>query len=282
MSTYNQLIHKYKKQLDDKGLSLETAKAFLFELCNENNVDLYMNIDNEVLEVIDNRFNEGMARILNDEPMNYVLGYSYFYGYKLKVSNGCLIPRYETEELVGKILAYYDEYFKDKKVKVADIGTGSGAIAIALKKEEPKMDMVASDISLDALKIAKENAEINDADIEFLQGSMLEPLIEKGIKLDILVSNPPYIKADEVLENSVKDYEPHVALFGGDDGLKFYRMIFENANKVIKDKALLFFEIGYDQKENLAKLASSYFKDAQIEVFKDINNKDRMLMIKTF
>ena len=282
MSTYNQLIHKYKKQLDDKGLSLETAKAFLFELCNENNVDLYMNIDNEVLEVIDNRFNEGMARILNDEPMNYVLGYSYFYGYKLKVSNGCLIPRYETEELVGKILAYYDEYFKDEKVKVADIGTGSGAIAIALKKEEPKMDMVASDISLDALKIAKENAEINDADIEFLQGSMLEPLIEKGIKLDILVSNPPYIKADEVLENSVKDYEPHVALFGGDDGLKFYRMIFENANKVIKDKALLFFEIGYDQKENLTKLASSYFKDAQIEVFKDINNKDRMLMIKTF
>ena len=280
MSTYNQLIHKYKKELKDKGLSLEVGKAFLFELCNENNVDLYMNIDNESLDTIEKRFDEGMLRILNDEPMNYVLGYSYFFGYKLKVSKGCLIPRYETEELVGKILAHYDEFFNGEKVKVADIGTGSGAIAIALKKEEPKMDVIASDISSDALKIAKENALMNDADIEFVEGSMLDPIIEKGIKLDILVSNPPYIKADEVLENSVKDYEPHVALFGGEDGLKFYRIIFENANKVLKDKALLFFEIGYDQKENLTALASNYFKNAEIKVFKDINNKDRMLMIK--
>ena len=111
---------------------------------------------------------------------------------------------------------------------------------------------------------------------------MLEPLVKEGIKLDILVSNPPYIKQDEILENSVKDYEPHIALFGGDDGLKFYRMIFKDANKVLKDKALMFFEMGYDQKENLTKLAKEYFKDAEVEVFKDINNKDRMLMIKLF
>ena len=102
---------------------------------------------------------------------------------------------------------------------------------------------------------------------------MLDPIIEKGIKLDILVSNPPYIKEDEVLEASVKDYEPHVALFGGKDGLKFYRIIFENAHKVMKDKGYLFFEIGYDQKENLTSLAKEYFKDAKIEVFKDINRK---------
>ena len=277
MSTYNDLLNKYRKAFNDDVSSL---RAFLFELCTEKNIDLYMEKDNEAdLEVI-KKFEKGIKRLLNNEPLNYVLGYSYFYGYKLKVSNGCLIPRFETEELVGKILAYYDECFAGQDVKVADIGTGSGAIAIALKKEEPHMDVIASDISKDALAIAKENAKLNDADVEFVEGSMLDPLIEKGIKLDILVSNPPYIKNDEVLESSVKDYEPHVALFGGEDGLKFYRMIFEDAHKVLKDKALLFFEMGYDQKENLTNLARKYFKNAEIEVFKDINNKDRMLMIK--
>lgn len=277
MSTYNDLLNKYRKAFNDDVSSL---RAFLFELCNEKNIDLYMEKDNEADEEVVEKFEKGIKRLLNNEPLNYVLGYSYFYGYKLKVSNGCLIPRFETEELVGKILAYYDECFKDKDVEVADIGTGSGAIAIALKKEEPHMNVIASDISSDALEIAKENAKLNDADVRFVEGSMLEPIIEKGIKLDILVSNPPYIKNDEVLESSVKDYEPHVALFGGEDGLKFYRIIFENAHKVLKEKALLFFEMGYDQKENLTKLASEYFKNAEIKVFKDINNKDRMLMIK--
>lgn len=276
MSTYNDLLNKYRKAFNDDVSSL---RAFLFELCNEKNIDLYMEKDNEADKEVVDKFEKGIKRLLNNEPLNYVLGYSYFYGYKLKVSNGCLIPRFETEELVGKILAYYDECFKEE-VQVADIGTGSGAIAIALKKEEPNMKVIASDISSDALCIAKENARLNEADIEFVQGSMLDPIIEKGIKLDILVSNPPYIKNDEILESSVKDFEPHVALFGGNDGLKFYRMIFKDAHKVLKEKALLFFEMGYDQKENLTNLAKEYFKNAEIKVFKDINNKDRMLMIK--
>ena len=210
---------------------------------------------------------------------NYVLGYSYFYGYKMIVNENVLIPRFETEELVGLVLSKYDEYFKGQKIDLADVGTGSGAIAIALKKEEANLNVCASDISFDALNVARQNAKNNDADITFYQGSMLEPLIENNIKLDILVSNPPYIKQDEVLDPSVKDYEPHVALFGGNDGLKFYRMIFENAHKVLKEKSMLFFEIGYDQRENLTALAHEYFKNAHIEVFKDINKKDRMLFI---
>lgn len=277
MSTYNDLLNEYRKAFND---DISTLRAFIFELCNERNIDLYMEKDNEADPYVVEKFEKGVKRLLNNEPLNYVLGYSYFYGYKLQVSKGCLIPRFETEELVGKILSYYDEYYKGQQINVADIGTGSGAIAIALKKEEPNMNLVASDISIDALNIAKVNAKNNNADIEFLQGSMVEPLIEKGIKLDILVSNPPYIKVDEILEESVKGYEPHVALFGGEDGLKFYRMIFKDASKVLKDKAFMFFEMGYDQKENLTKLAREYFKEAKIEVFKDINNKDRMLMVQ--
>lgn len=280
MATYNELIHKYSKAFNDKGMSANTLKAFIFELCNENNIDLYLEMDKECLPIIEKKYEEGVIRLLNDEPMNYVLGYSYFYGYKMIVNNDVLIPRYETEELVGLILSKYDEFYPSKTINVCDVGTGSGAIAIALKKEESNLNVYASDISLEAIEIAKQNAKNNDALIEFMVGSMLEPYIDNNIKVDILVSNPPYIKNDEKLENSVYDYEPHLALFGGDDGLKFYRIIFENAHKVVNEHGLLFFEIGYDQKENLTNLAKQYFIDAKVEVFKDINKKDRMLMIK--
>jgi len=282
MSTYNELLHKYRKDFDELGLSPETLKAFLYELCNEEKVNLYTELDNKALKVIEDKFEKGVIRLKNNEPLNYVLGYSYFLGYKMITDNSVLIPRYETEELVGLILSKYDEYFKGQKIDVCDVGTGSGAIAIALKKEEDNLNLYASDISSDAIATAKKNAINNNADIKFMVGSMLDPYIENNIKLDILVSNPPYIKEDEVLEKSVKEYEPEVALFGGEDGLKFYRIIFESANKVLKDKSLLFFEIGYDQKENLTSLAKKYFKNAEISVFKDINGKDRMLMIKNF
>ena len=277
MRSYNDLLNEYRKVFNDK----ETLRAFLFELCNEYNINLYLKKDNIADERVEKRFIEGVHRLANNEPMNYILGYSYFYGYKLKVNKDVLIPRYETEELVGNILSYVDEYYKnDTHIVLADIGTGSGAIAIALKKEEDKLDVYASDISKEAIEVAKTNAKENNVDIKFLIGSMLDPIIENNIKLDILVSNPPYIKEDEVLEKSVKDYEPNIALFGGDDGLKFYRIIFENASKVMKDKGFLFFEIGYDQKEHLSSLARQYFKDADISVLKDINKKDRMLVIK--
>lgn len=280
MITYNQLIHKYSKQLEEKGLSLEVSKAFLFELCNEYKVNLYLEMDNNVLDIIETRFEDGIKRILNDEPMNYVLGYSYFYGYKFIVNKDVLIPRPETEELACLILSKYDEYYKGQKINICDVGTGSGAIAISLKKEEDNLNVFASDISKEAIEVAKTNAKENNADIKFMCGSMLQPYIDNNIKVDILVSNPPYIKQDETLEASVIDYEPHVALFGGDDGLKFYREIFENAHKILNEKGMLFFEIGYDQKQNLTVLANKYFENAHIEVLKDINGKDRMLFIK--
>ncbi len=275
MSSYNDLLNEYKKVFNDK----ETLRAFLFELCNEYDINLYMEKDNEADIRVEKRFIEGVDKLVKNEPLNYVLGYSYFYGYKFLVNENVLIPRFETEELVGLVLSKYDEYFKGQKIDLADVGTGSGAIAISLKKEEPNLNVYASDISLKALEVAKKNASNNDADITFYQGSMLKPLIENDIKLDILVSNPPYIKQDEVLDPSVKDYEPHVALFGGNDGLKFYRMIFEDASKVLKEKSMLFFEMGYDQKENLTALAREYFSNGHIEVIKDINKKDRMLFI---
>ena len=279
MKTYNQLIHEYRKIFKEKELPPETVKAFLFELCNDHKVNLYLDIDKEVNPDVYELFTKGMERIMNNEPMNYVLGYSYFYGYRFVVNDGVLIPRPETEELVGLILSKYDEYFNGKSIDLCDVGTGSGAIAIALKKEEDRLNVYASDISEDALKVARLNAQNNDAQVEFFQGSMLEPFIERDIKVDILVSNPPYIKTVETIEASVYDYEPHVALFGGEDGLKFYREILENAHKVLKPKGFIFFEMGYDLKDSLSALAKEYYPESRIEVYKDINGKDRMMMI---
>ena len=277
MTSYNDLLYRYKKEMD-----LNTLRAFLFELCNDENINLYLEKDNEARKSIVDKYESGVKRLIEGEPLNYVLGYSYFYGYRLKVDEAVLIPRFETEELVGRVLSGYDEYFKDQKIDLADVGTGSGAIAIALKKEEDNLNVYASDISKEALEVAILNAQNNQADIRFFEGSMLKPLIENNIKLDILVSNPPYIRNDEVVEHSVRDYEPNVALFGGDDGLKFYRMIFEDAHRVLKERSMMFFEMGYDQKENLTALAREFFPSADINVYKDINNKDRMLVIKLF
>lgn len=277
MTSYNDLLYRYKKEMD-----LNTLRAFLFELCNDENINLYLEKDNKARKSIVDKYESGVKRLIEGEPLNYVLGYSYFYGYRLKVDEAVLIPRFETEELVGRVLSGYDEYFKDQKIDLADVGTGSGAIAIALKKEEDNLNVYASDISKEALEVAILNAQNNQADIRFFEGSMLKPLIENNIKLDILVSNPPYIRNDEVVEHSVRDYEPNVALFGGDDGLKFYRMIFEDAHKVLKERSMMFFEMGYDQKENLTALAREFFPSADINVYKDINNKDRMLVIKLF
>ncbi len=279
MSTYNQLLHEYRKDLKEKDIPAETLKVFLFELCSEYDTDLYMEMDEEARPDIEKRYREGVKRILNNEPLNYILGYSWFFGYRMKVNGDVLIPRPETEELLGHILSCVDEDYPEGKVSLADVGTGSGALAVALKKEEDRLEVYASDISEKALEVAKENALDNGADVTFLQGDMLEPFIERELKLDILVSNPPYIPEEEEIEASVKDFEPHVALFGGKDGLYFYRRIFEKAHLLMKEKGRLFFEIGYDQAERLKALAGTYYPDAKIEVFKDINRKDRMLKI---
>ena len=281
MTTYHKLIYLYKDALRKKGIDMQVARAFLFELCNEKGIDLYMELDNDADIEVAGKFESGIKRILQDEPKYYVLGQCYFWGYKLKVDENVLIPRFETEELVGHILSFCDQDFKDKEViKAVDIGTGSGAIAIALKKEEPKFSLIATDISKEALDVARYNAKENDVDIKFMCGDMLKPLIEEGIKVDVLISNPPYIPSEEEMETSVVDYEPHVALFGGKDGLEFYRMIFKDAKKVLNDKFMMAFEIGYDQKEALTKEAKKYFVDEDISVIKDINGKDRMMFIR--
>ena len=276
---YRECLFSAKKQMVERNLSENAAMLLMMEITGKENHDLYVEFEEEIEEEILKEFNDKFARLLTGEPLQHILGYEYFYGHKFIVNEDVLIPRPETEELVANVLAYYDEFFNGQKVDVCDIGTGSGAIAITLKKEEDNFTVTASDISEKAVATAKRNATNLEADVHFLVGDMCEPLIENNIKVDILVSNPPYIPVDEEMEHSVKDFEPHVALFGGEDGLKFYRIIFERSKYLLKERSFMAFEMGYNQKENLTALAKQYFPNSKIEVIKDLSGKNRMLFI---
>lgn len=279
MSSYRQILKHAQKRMEEADRGEQAALLYLLELTSMEAHDLYMEFEQEMPAAIETAYEAGIRRLLKGEPLGHVLGFEWFYGYRFHVNEDVLIPRPETEELVANVLAAYDECFGGEQVIAADIGTGSGAIAISLKKEEANLHMLASDISEKAVMVAKKNAEENDAVVSFLVGDMLQPLIERNIKLDILISNPPYIPKEEIMEDSVVNYEPHVALFGGEDGLKFYRVIFEQAPQVLKKKAFMAFEMGYNQKEALSALAREYFPKARIEVLKDMSGKNRMLFV---
>ncbi len=279
--TFHELIMEGKERLFQAGQGEQAAHVLMVELCRKKDINLYMEMDQQVDADVRVDYLEAVHKMELGEPLGYVLGYEWFYGYDFKVNEDVLIPRPETEELVGLVLQMYDEHFQDKEsVQVFDVATGSGAIGISLNKEEPRLHVVASDISEAALRVAQLNNEHLGANVEFICGDMLEPFIEKGYHCDICVCNPPYIPQEETMEHSVVDYEPHVALFGGEDGLKFYRDVFEKAHLVCNEGAILAFEMGYNQGQALSELAREYFPNAIIEVHQDMSQKDRMLTIQ--
>lgn len=279
--TYRDLIHQGQRRLFDAGQGDQAAQLLMAELCRQKNINLYLEMEEEADADLASLYLKDIALMEEGKPLSYVLGYESFYGYDFIVNEDVLIPRPETEELVGLVLGLFDDYFPERdKVSVFDVATGSGAIGITLNLEEPKMDVTASDISEKALVVAEKNNEKLQANVKFICGNMLDPFIERNLHCDILVCNPPYIPSSEQMEHSVVDYEPHVALFGGDDGLKFYRDVFEKAPQVLNPKSFLAFEMGYNQGEALSTLAKEHFPNGKVTVHKDMSGKDRMLTIE--
>lgn len=277
MKTPRNLLFE-SKQLTQDDYFLALFKRLLFEMLNDQSMDLYQDMDKSISDEFAQNYFKNTSRLLNDEPLGHVLGYEWFYGLKLFVSKDVLIPRSETEELAGYVSADILDYF-DESIDIVDVATGSGALACALKSDYPKANVVATDISEQALAIATKNAINNKLDITFYQGDMAYPLIEKKLLFDVVVCNPPYIKKNEEIEASVMDFEPHVALFGGEDGLDLYRKILNQLPMLLKSKALVAFEIGFDQKDALLHEINKRFKDVLVECKKDINQKDRMIFI---
>ncbi len=273
---------KFIKQMEEKAAlnnKEESSVVLLLErILNINSSKLFLIMNEEIKEAEIEKFNSLFDRYLfNNEPIQYLVGKSTFYGYDFKVNENVLIPRFETEELVENVLYRYDKYFKGQKVNVCDLATGSGCIAVTLSLEEANMNVVASDISKEAIEVAEFNNKNLGANVKFLIGDMLKPF--EGMKFDIFVSNPPYIPEDEDVDTLVKDNEPNIALFGGNDGLKFYRIILSGVKPLLNDKAIIAFEHGYDKKEEMIVLAKTYFPDSKVEVLKDLEGKDRMTFI---
>lgn len=275
MITYGKLIENAKKKIDLNGLEHRAIYAFLGDILNADKTKLLMIKDELVEDNILERFSEMLADYIIDEiPVEYVLGYTYFYGNKIKVNDNVLIPRDETEELVEKAIGCIKE-----GDKVLDLCTGSGAIAVSLKKEIKNIEVTASDISSKALSVARENAKDNNCDIEFVEGDLIYPFIMSNKKFDVIVSNPPYVSKDYQINNFVK-HEPSIALFAENDGLENYEIIIKNLEKVLNRDGYILFEIGYNQKEAIIDICKKYLNNYEVNAYKDISGNDRMVVIK--
>ncbi len=278
--TFQKFVNYYGKKAVQMKLEKEAIKILVLELSGMDGATFFANLNQEIPEELESKLTKAVNLYIDEKkPIQHIIGYSYFYGYKMKVNHQVLIPRPETEELVSYVLRTYDEVFGEKEVDVVDVGTGSGAIAIALSKEEKHFHVTATDISKEALEVAKENAMQNQAQVTFLEGDMIEPLIKENLHFDILVSNPPYIPDNEYVEEIVKKNEPNLALFGGSDGMHFYDVILKDAQKVLKEKFIIAFEHSYSKKKEMIQLANQYFPNASCEVIKDLNGKDRFTII---
>ena len=236
--------------------------------------DLRMDIDKQVWEI----FQQDVQKHAQGMPVQYMIGCEQFYGRPFKVNEHVLIPRPETEELVQGVLLHSERLFSEREqIDVVDIGTGSGAIAVTLALENKKMRVSATDISEKALAVAKENSEKLCANVHFYQGDLLNPIINAKQKADVVVSNPPYIPDEEIMELStvVKDWEPTLALSGGADGLLYYRKIVEQLPDVIRYPGLIAFEIGHGQGKDVKSMLENRFPKAEVQIEYDMNGKER-------
>lgn len=216
---------------------------------------------------------EGLKRLENGEPVQYIVGNVDFYGLNFKVNNNVLIPRFETEELIEKTINYIKNNFD--KVDILDIGTGSGCIAITLnKKLNASVDAV--DISDKALEVAKENNKRNNTNVNFIKSDILSNVTKK---YDVIISNPPYIRYDEEIMDIVKNNEPHIALYADNNGLYFYDEILKNCKNNLKEKNIIAFEIGEEQGEDIKNTALKYFPDAIVEIKKDLQGRNRFVFV---
>ena len=273
-----QAITKACLLLRRQGKEESLARFLLMYILDEspqlfsNNLSEQISKENE-----DKYFSLIEKHIKEDVPLSHLVGFEYFYDRKYKVTKDVLSPRMETEELIYKVIEYVKASNKNK-FKILDLCTGSGIIAITLKKElsQFSIDVVASDISEEAIEVAKENAQSHDATIKFIKSDIFNNIDNK---FDIIVSNPPYIdRKDEVtMQDNVLKYDPHLALFAEEEGMYFYRKIIEQANDYLNENGVMFFEIGYDQKDKIIKLAD--MNGFSAEVYRDINGRDRMAFL---
>jgi release factor glutamine methyltransferase len=269
---YQELVNNGLNKLKDSKAINDLINYYL-KITEEDKINNII-IQNKLI----NKFNKAINKLIKGEPIQYIIGSVNFYGYDFKVSKSTLIPRFETEELVNNTINFINEYFK-LPINIIDIGTGSGAIGITLKKELEDVDVTITDISKRALSIASKNTIELNADVKIVQGDMLKPLLDEKTTYDVLICNPPYLKYDEEIMDIVKRNEPKKALYGGKDGLKYYKEILKNVSKIMKNKFLIAFEIGDKQAKEIGTLINKYLPNCTYKIKNDLQERNRMLFI---
>lgn len=266
------LLKQAEQQLHEAGRDAAAAEWWLIHVLQVNRTGLLVRLSEELTDEENSRFDEGFKRLLAGEPVQHLIGHAPFYGRSFEVNRDVLIPRPETEELIEWVIDHMKDVEDDE---IVDVGTGSGAIAITLSLELG-VRVQTVDISREAIAVAKRNAQALRANVLFHEGNCLAPIADESIR--VLVSNPPYIEADELLDETVAAYEPHLALFGGADGLVMYRQLIEESMRVLRaDWQLIAFEIGYNQGQVVKSLLSERYPEAETGILKDINGKDRIV-----
>ena len=276
--TYLEALNWASSFLAEHGREQNAARLLLQHVASTNYSGLMMRMHDELPQAQYEQFEQAIFAHKEGKPVQYITGVEEFYGRKFEVDESVLIPRPETEELiVGTIERMTKLFGGAKQVKLADIGTGSGAIAITMKHEWPQATITATDLSEAALTTAQKNAAALKTDIKFVQGDLTAPIAHE--KWDVVLSNPPYIAFEEQHEMSdiVLAHEPHSALFAEEDGLILYRKLAEQLPSCMNCPGLIGLEIGYKQGEAVANLFKKAFPQATIEVVKDINGKDRIV-----
>ena len=268
------MFKDFEEKLIVQGEEAESLSFVYRSLKNLSFTGFVFALQQEVTEEEKEFVEEIYTKLANHIPAQYIIGHAEFFGMQLKVDERVLIPRPETEELVDLILTENPE----KNLKVLDIGTGSGAIALALAKNRPDWTITASDISQDALDLASKNAEFQNLNI-FLKKS--DCFSEISSKYDIIVSNPPYISRRDESEVglNVLHSEPHLALFADEDGLAIYRRIAEEAKDYLNDGGKIYLEIGYKQGQSVPALFKENFPEKRVRTLKDQFGQDRMVVV---
>ncbi len=276
--TYKKLLKEATQKIEKADLETNVAKLLLIHYTKENIANIYANLDELVDVEVVKLFNIAIDKYVNEHiPLQYITGEQAFFGYDFMVNEDVLIPRRETEELVERVIYYIEDNYNDKNIDVLDVGTGSGCIAVTLDKELKNINVTATDISEKALNVAINNNKQLGANVIFKLGDLFEPI--KNKRFDVIVSNPPYIAIEGPIGKTVK-HEPKVSLYGGNDGLDFYKRIIKESKKHIKKGGLIAFEHAFDTADRLKEIALKYYKNANVILYQDLSGFDRITFIE--
>lgn len=252
-------------------------KLALEQVLNLSKPELTVNKERELTKREYKKYKKINKR-LKKEPIQYILKKAYFYNNEFYVNKHVLIPRPETEVLVEKTNNLINKHFKNKKINILDIGTGSGVIAITLKQLNKNTNVTATDIKTKCIQIARRNSKSLNTNVEFIKTNLYKG-IEK--KFEVIISNPPYIDENSTtVEEKVRNNEPKIALFAKDEGLSYYREILKNIDKILRKRYIIAFEIGENQGKKIEKIAKEYLPNSKVIIEKDYNGFDRYLFIK--